>query len=119
VSVTHIVSAVIAMADTTPPSDIDPVTGKGPEWGKAAPIGLLVILLMGIATFFLLRSMTRKIKSVPASFDPPEPESPVAAVPDDAGVTGPVGGVTEHEQAARERTGPESGGSGLVDERSR
>jgi hypothetical protein len=115
----NIVNAVFALADTTPPSDVDPVTGKGPEWGKAAPIGLLVILLMGIATFFLLRSMTRKIKSVPASFDPPEPESPVAAVPDDAGVTGPVGGVTEHEQAARERAGPESGGSGLVDERSR
>ena len=55
----------------TPPPDIDPSTGKGPEWGKAAPIGLLVILLLCIAIFFLLRSMNRKIKAVPASFDPP------------------------------------------------
>jgi len=55
-----------------PPVDVDPGTGKGPEWGKAAPVGLLVILLMAIATFFLLRSMVRKINKVPASFDPPD-----------------------------------------------
>jgi hypothetical protein len=106
-------AAVFALADT-PPSDVDPITGKGPEWGKAAPIGLLVILLMGIATFFLLRSMTRKIKSVPASFDPPQDVTPVAAVPDD--VAQPA---APKEQAEPERAGPEPGGSGLVDERSR
>ena len=55
-----------------PPGNPDPSTGKGPEWGKAAPIGLLVILLLAVATFFLLRSMTRNLKKVPASFDPQE-----------------------------------------------
>lgn len=51
------------------PGDYDPSTGKGPEWGKAAPIGLLVILLLGIALFFLLRSFTRQLKKVPATFE--------------------------------------------------
>jgi len=110
----NIVNAVVALPDTTPPSDIDPVTGKGPEWGKAAPIGLLVILLMGIATFFLLRSMTRMIKAVPASFDPPDDVSTVAAVPDDVAQS-----AASKEQAEPERAGPEPGDSGLVDERSR
>ena len=110
----NIVNAVVALADTTPPSDIDPVTGKGPEWGKAAPIGLLVILLMGIATFFLLRSMTRMIKAGPASFDPPDDVSTVAAVPDDVAQS-----AAPKEQAEPERAGPEPGDSGLVDERSR
>lgn len=73
-----LVTAIMALAANPP--DVDPSTGKGPEWGKAAPIGLFVILLLGIATFFLLRSMTRNLKKVPASFDPPEeddiPEQP-------------------------------------------
>ena len=64
-----------ATAFTEAPVDVDPSTGKGPEWGKAAPIGLLVILLLVIATYFLLRSMVRKINKVPASFDPPDEDS--------------------------------------------
>ena len=105
-------TSVLAMVDN-PPADVDPITGKGPEWGKAAPIGLLVILLMGIATFFLLRSMTRKIKNVPASFDPPEDESPATPVP------GTEQAAAGNEQAEPEQAGPEPGGSGLVDDRSR
>ena len=73
----------VASAFTEAPVDVDPSTGKGPEWGKAAPIGLLVILLLVIATYFLLRSMVRKINKVPASFDPPDEEvvdPPVDAV---------------------------------------
>lgn len=50
------------------PSDIDPTTGKGPEWGKAAPIGLLVIVLLCVAVYFLIKSMNRNIKKVPESF---------------------------------------------------
>ena len=107
-----LLTAVLALADD-PPADVDPTTGKGPEWGKAAPIGLLVILLMGIATFFLLRSMTRKIKNVPSSFDPPEDESPATPVP------GTEQAAAGTEQAEPEHAGPEPGGSGLVDDRSR
>jgi hypothetical protein len=52
-----------------PPGDADPAAGKGPEWGKAAPIGLLIILLMGLALFLLIKSMNRNLRKVPTSFD--------------------------------------------------
>ena len=47
--------------------------------GKAGPIGLLLIVLLLIVTAFLVKSMGRHLKRVPASFDPPE-----VVVPDDA-----------------------------------
>ena len=67
-----------AMALAAAPADVDPTTGRGAEWGKAAPIGLLVLLLMCIAVFFLLRSMTRNMRKVPASFTPPDTTDVVA-----------------------------------------
>ncbi len=50
------------------PSDVDPTTGKGPEWGEAAPVGLLVIVLLCVAVYFLVKSMNRNLKKVPESF---------------------------------------------------
>jgi hypothetical protein len=47
---------------------LDPTTGRGPEWGKAAPIALLIILLMGIALFLLIRSMNSQLRKVPSAF---------------------------------------------------
>jgi hypothetical protein len=35
----------------------------------AGPLGLLVILLLGVATVFLIRSMSSKITHLPKSFD--------------------------------------------------
>jgi hypothetical protein len=55
--------------------DPAPPPGKGPEFGEASPLGLLVIILLGIAVVFLIRSMTKHLKRVPASFDPPEKDS--------------------------------------------
>jgi len=97
----------------TPPPEIDPSTGKGPEWGKAAPVGLLVILLLCIATFFLLRSMNRKIKAVPASFDPPVAQAPVALDTKNAELA-------DNPDPAVESADPPTGPTapGLVDERS-
>lgn len=46
----------------------------GPDFGKASPLGLLVVVLLLIATLFLLRSMNRQLKKVPESFDPQHPE---------------------------------------------
>jgi hypothetical protein len=43
----------------------------GPESAKAGPLGLLVILLLGVATYLLIRSMNRHLRKVPLSFDPP------------------------------------------------
>ena len=51
----------------------------GPDFGKASPLGLLVVVLLVIATLFLLRSMNKQLKKVPESFDPQHPEPDQAA----------------------------------------
>jgi hypothetical protein len=56
-----------------------PPHNNGPDFGKASPIGLLVVVLLLIATLFLLRSMNRQLKKVPESFDPTHPEPDQAA----------------------------------------
>jgi len=48
-----------------------PPPGKGEEFGKASPVGLVVVLLLAVATIFLVRSMSKRIRRLPASFDPP------------------------------------------------
>jgi hypothetical protein len=40
--------------------------------GKSGPLGLLLTLLLLIAVFFLVRSMSKHLKRVPRSFDPAE-----------------------------------------------
>jgi hypothetical protein len=52
---------------------------QGPDFGKASPVGLLVVVLLLIATLLLLRSMNRQLKKVPPSFDPAHPEPDQAA----------------------------------------
>lgn len=47
---------------------------KGREFGKASPIGMVVVLLLLVATVLLIRSMNGRIKSLPESFDPAHPE---------------------------------------------
>lgn len=51
----------------------------GPDFGKANPVGLLVIVLLVIATLFLVRSMNQQLKKVPKSFDRDHPELDQAA----------------------------------------
>lgn len=48
---------------------------QGPEFGKASPLGLLVILLLLGGTAFLIWSMNRQLKKLPASFDSEHPEA--------------------------------------------
>jgi hypothetical protein len=57
-------AAVLAQDPAPPP-------GQGPEFGKASPVALVVILLLGIVTVFLIRGMTKRIRRLPASFDDP------------------------------------------------
>src|SRR6478735_12238421 len=38
--------------------------------GKSGPLGLLLTLLLLIAVFFLVRSMSKHLKRIPPSFDP-------------------------------------------------
>lgn len=56
---------------------------RGEEFGKTSPIALVVILLLGIATALLIRSMTKRLRNVPASFDPPDAGEPDRSEQDD------------------------------------
>lgn len=38
--------------------------------GQAGPLGLLVIVLLGIGLWLLIRSMNRHLRKIPTSFDP-------------------------------------------------
>ncbi len=73
--------AVSMLADDTP-------RNTGPDFGKASPFGLLVIVLLLIGTFTLVWSMNRHLKKLPASFDT-GPEQPEAGPAAGEGVAGP------------------------------
>jgi hypothetical protein len=56
----------------------------GPDFGKASPFGLLVVVLLLIGTFLLVRSMNKHLRKLPESFKVEHPEPDQAA---DAGST--------------------------------
>ncbi len=82
------VSAIVAPAQNPAPPP-----GQGEEFGKASPVALIVILSLAVATIFLIRSMSKRIRRLPPSFDP---------ATDDAG-PGPA-------RAEDARTRPAAGG---------
>lgn len=61
------------------PSQPNEPGGRGEDFGKSSPVGLLVLLLFFIAVAFLVRSMTKHLKRVPASFDKEAPAEEPAA----------------------------------------
>jgi hypothetical protein len=73
------VSAVLVDLGATPAEAAHPVAllaqnpepppGRGEEFGKASPVGLVVVVLLLLATVVLIRSMTKRIRRLPASFD--------------------------------------------------
>ncbi|GAA3855982.1 hypothetical protein GCM10022243_21620 [Saccharothrix violaceirubra] len=63
-----------AMVLVQPSTDKDP-GGQQEDFGKSSPLGLLLLVLFFIAVVFLVRSMNKHLKRVPASFDPPPEES--------------------------------------------
>jgi len=65
-TVTTTVVTVVAQDPAPPP-------GRGPEFGKASPVGLIVVLVLFVATVALIRSMTVRIRRLPASFEPDPP----------------------------------------------
>lgn len=60
-------SGVTILANTWGTPDM--TGGRGPEFGKASPIGLFLILGLLIAVIFLIRSMNRRLRNLPESFD--------------------------------------------------
>ena len=53
----------------------DAPRNTGPDFGKASPFGLVIVVLLLIGTFLLVWSMNRHLRKLPKSFDHPEPIS--------------------------------------------
>jgi hypothetical protein len=53
---------VALLADETP-------RDTGPDFGKASPFGLVIVVLLLIGTFLLVWSMNRHLRKLPKSFD--------------------------------------------------
>ena len=49
--------------------------------GKSGPLGLLLTVVLLIAVFLLVRSMTKHLKRIPPSFDPADPARQVPDTP--------------------------------------
>ncbi len=47
----------------------DPPKNTGPDFGKASPVGLLVVVLLLIGVFILVWSMNKHLKRLPKTFD--------------------------------------------------
>jgi F0F1-type ATP synthase assembly protein I len=60
-----VVLAVGLLADEAP-------RDTGPDFGKASPFGLVIIVLLLIGTFALVWSMNRHLRKLPKSFDESE-----------------------------------------------
>jgi hypothetical protein len=63
-------SIILAAGDGT-----DDVDNEGGENSKAGPLGLAIILLLCVASYFLFRSMSRRLRNVRDNF-PVNPPSP-------------------------------------------
>ncbi|HET9874642.1 MAG TPA: hypothetical protein VFQ37_02625 [Mycobacterium sp.] len=93
----HVVRAVVGiLADDEP-------RNTGPDFGKASPFGLLVIVLLLLGTILLVWSMNRQLKKIPASFDQ-EPTSDQAGGPPSDGDGDQHGG-----DAGRDGSLPDAG----------
>lgn len=79
----------------------------GPDFGKASPVGLLVIVLLVIATLFLVRSMNQQLKKVPKSFDRDHPELDQAADEGTGGKRKKRGKEKKKKERRREKRGKE------------
>jgi hypothetical protein len=66
-------TAVPLVAQPAPSPKPEDPGGRGEDFGKSSPLGFLILILFFVAVAFLIRSMTKHLKRVPASFDDPEP----------------------------------------------
>ncbi|WP_306360880.1 hypothetical protein [Nocardia sp. CC227C] len=83
-----------------------PGTPTGPEFGKASPLGLVIVLVLLVGTVLLVWSMNKHIKNLPATFSPEHPE------PDQAADEGTDPGVVRADsQTVEQGTKNESSGA--------
>lgn len=82
-------ATILAQAEPEPP--------EGAEFGKASPIGIPVVLLLLIVTVALVWNMNSRLKNLPESFDPEDPEADqlVDEGTDRSGVSGAEDGDTD------------------------
>jgi hypothetical protein len=52
-----------------PPKPVPDPGGQGEDFGKAAPVALVLLLLFFLAVALLVRSMNKHLRRVPESFD--------------------------------------------------
>jgi len=57
----------------------------GPDFGKASPFGLVIVVLLLIATFLLVWSMNRHLRKLPKSFDETEQDQAADEVTEEPG----------------------------------
>ncbi|WP_143105289.1 hypothetical protein [Pseudonocardia ammonioxydans] len=76
----------VATGLLVPMQDREPPPGQLPEFGNAAPVGLAIVLVLLLATIFLIRNMSKRITRLPESFGAPSTGSDGAGTPaaDDA-----------------------------------
>jgi len=82
-----VLTIVGLLADDTP-------RDTGPDFGKASPFGLVIVVILLIATFLLVWSMNKQLKKLPESFDPESPEPDQAADDGTVGLPGPASEAT-------------------------
>ncbi|MGW0520675.1 hypothetical protein [Crossiella sp. NPDC003009] len=56
--------------------------GRGEDFGKSSPVGLVLLILFFIAVGFLVRSMNKHLRKLPQSFDKDAPAEGTAAAGD-------------------------------------
>ena len=75
---------------------------NGPDFGKASPVGLLIVVLLLIAVLLLGWSMNRQLKKVPASFDDAGSETEPGPAVGDAPPAAPTAPATSVDPAAED-----------------
>jgi hypothetical protein len=91
-----VAAAVGLLADDAPHN-------TGPDFGKASPVGLLIIVVLMIGTVALIWSMNRHLKKLPERFDRAHPEPDQAA--DDGTVGEPADSAPDNEGSRHEPGG--------------
>nr|WP_159234482.1 hypothetical protein [Mycolicibacterium vanbaalenii] len=79
----------------------------GPDFGKASPLGFIIVILLLIGVFVLVWSMNRHLQRVPKSFDEPaEGADPAGEHPaDGAGGAAPERGTDDPADGTKREPG--------------